>query len=334
MTMKKLSTFLFVIYVFSFKANGQNYKKDFEKLCTTGDTLKQEALLKKWEKAKPEDAELYIAWFNYYVSKAKTEIVTTIPHPDEAKAATNGKTKGKKPAKIPQAYTSEIGYRQEPLNKGFKYINTGIDKYPTRLDMRFGKIYMLGETFMFTALTKDLIATLNYGNTIHNKWKWAENKPLDKPEQFMLSAIQEYVALIYNSGGKAQVENMKQIAEAVLKYYPKNVESLSDLGISYSVKGDLDNALKSFLKATAIAPKDFIVLNNIANIYEKKNDTTNAVKYYTLTQKYGDPEAKDLATRELKKLAPQKKEKAVMPPKQPAAATKKPATTSKKKATK
>jgi tetratricopeptide (TPR) repeat protein len=328
--MKKVIIFLLVLM--SFRASGQNYKKDFEKLCVTGDTIKQENLLKKWEKAKPNDAELYIAWFNFYVSKAKTEIVTTIPHPDDAKAtATVSKTKakGKKVKPAPAAYTSEIGYRQEPLSKGFKYINAGIDKYPTRLDMRFGKIYMLGETYMFTALTKDLVSTIAYSGTIHNKWKWTDNKPLEKPEQFMLSAVQEYVALIYNSGGKAQVDNMKQIAEAVLKLYPKHVESLSDLGISYSVKGDLDNALKNFLKATAIAPKDFIVLNNIANIYEKKSDTTNAIKYYQLTQKYGDPEAKDMAGKELKKLEPPKK--AVMP-KQPA--KKATTTAAKKKSTK
>lgn len=270
----------------------QNYKQEFEKLCDQGDTLKQKKLLEKWEKARPNDAELYIAYFNFYVSRSKTEIVTKVNHP-----ATDAKSKAKKQT----GYTSEIGYRPEPLAKGFKYINAGIAKYPDRLDMRFGKVYMLGETYKYAALTQELVNALNYSTTIKNQWKWTDNKLLEKPEEFMLSAIQEYVATIYNSG-KSQADNMKEIAETVLKYYPKHVESLSNLGIVYTMKGDLNNALKYFLKASAIEPKDFIVANNIANIYNKKKDTTNAIKYYEQALKYGDTEARELANKELKRL--------------------------------
>jgi tetratricopeptide (TPR) repeat protein len=136
---------------------------------------------------------------------------------------------------------------------------------------------------------------------------------LEKPQQFMLNAVQEYVAQIYNVG-ESQANNIKLISETVLKYYPKHVASLSDLGLAYTLKNDPDNALKYFLKATAIDPKDFIVLNNIANIYSKKGDDDNALKYYELTQKYGDEEAKALASSEIKRLKDKKPTpKAVMP---------------------
>lgn len=292
MTMKHLFTLLLLCSLSTTSILAQNYKQEFEKLCEQGDTAKQKKLLEKWEKGRPNDAELYIAYFNFYVSRSKTEIVTKVTHPD-------ADTKPK--AKKQTGYTSEIGYRAEPLGKGFKYINAGIAKYPDRLDMRFGKVYMLGETYKYAALTQELVNVLNYSTTIQNKWKWTDNKLLDKPEDFMLSAIQEYVATIYNSG-KSQADNMKEIAETVLKYYPKHVESLSDLGIVYTMKGDLNMALRYFLKASAIEPKDFIVLNNIANIYNKKKDTTNAVKYYEQALKFGDTEAKELANKELKRL--------------------------------
>ena len=293
MTMKHLFTALFCCLFFTPRIHAQNYKQEFEKLCEKGDTIKQRSLLAKWEKARPNDAELYIAYFNYYVSRSKTEIVTKVSHP--AAATTKVKSKQK------SGYTSEIGYRPEPLALGFKYINAGMAKYPDRLDIRFGKIYMLGETQKYAQLTQEIVNVINYSTTIQNKWKWTDNKLLEKPEQFMLSAIQEYVAQIFNAG-KSQADNMKEIAETVLKFYTKHVESLSDLGIVYTMQGDQNNALKYFLKANAIEPKDFIVLNNIANIYNKKKDTTNAIRYYEQALKYGDTEAKELANKELKRL--------------------------------
>ncbi|ACU64568.1 TPR repeat-containing protein [Chitinophaga pinensis DSM 2588] len=307
MNMKRFSTFLLLSTAFSVPTIAQNYKQDFEKLSTSGDTTKQRVLLAKWEKAKPNDAELYIAYFNYYVSKSKTEVVTinhTANGSNALKAGKNGD---------PAGYTSEVGYKKEPLNKGFKYINTGISKFPNRLDMRFGKIYMLGENYNYTNLTKELVSAINYGSTIDNKWKWSDNKALEKPEQFMLNAVQEYVAQIYNVG-KSQADNIKLISETVLKYYPKHVESLSDLGLAYTLKEDTENALKTFLKANAIAPKDYIVLNNIANIYAKKGDDEHAVMYYEQTLKYGDQEAKDLASAEIKRINSKKPvPKATMP---------------------
>lgn len=326
--MKRISTSLLLSALFSLQAIGQNYKQDFDKLSTSGDTAKQRVLLAKWEKAKPNDAELYIAYFNYYVSKSKTEVVTinhTANGSNPLKAGKNGD---------PAGYTSEVGYKKEPLGKGFKYINTGISKFPNRLDMRFGKIYMLGENYNYTYLTKELVSAINYGQTIDNKWKWTDNKPLEKPEQFMLNAVQEYVAQIYNVG-KSQADNIKLISETVLKYYPKHVESLSDLGLAYTLKEDLDNALKTLLKANSIAPKDYIVLNNIANIYAKKGDDETAVKYYEQALKYGDQEAKDLASTEIKRINAKKPvPKATMPKPATAKATSEKSTDSKPTAAK
>ena len=95
---------------------------------------------------------------------------------------------------------------------------------------------------------------------------------------------------------------MKRIAETVLKYYPDHIESLSNLSIVLMLQKQYDKALELLLKAKKLNPKDYIVLNNIAQAYKLKGDTKNAIKYYELTIKYGDKQAKQYAKEQIKEL--------------------------------
>jgi Tfp pilus assembly protein PilF len=95
---------------------------------------------------------------------------------------------------------------------------------------------------------------------------------------------------------------MKRIAEAVLKYYPEHIESLSNISIVFMLQKQYDKALDTLLKAEKLNPKDCIVLNNIAQTYKLKGDTINAIKYYKLTIQYGDDKAKNYANGQIEEL--------------------------------
>jgi tetratricopeptide (TPR) repeat protein len=276
----------------------QDFKKEFSRAFTQKDTAAQMQLLQNWQKEKPDDAELFVAYFNYYFSKSKREIIRLSSTPDtsaslELKDSTGLNTVG---------YLSDgIDYDSDLLEKGFQYIDNGINKFPTRLDMRFGKIYALGQIENYEAFTSEIIKTIDANNQLNDRWTWTDNKKVNDPKQFFLNAIQDYSVQLYNAGDE-QLSRMQQIAERVLKYYPNHVESLSNLAIVYGLQGNYDNALKHLLKAEKIAPTDFIVLNNIANMYQQKGDKRNAIKYYELTAKHGDEEAKSAAAKKLKEL--------------------------------
>ena len=188
------------------------------------------------------------------------------------------------------------------LKKGFDYADKGIAKNPTRLDIRFGKAYMFGELEDWKDFTTEIIKTVDYSATIKNKWTWIDNKPVDDPKAFMLSSIQNYQLQLYNTNKDDLLDNMKQIAEAVLKYYPDHVESLSNLSIVYMIKKEYDKALEPLLKAEKLAPTDYIVLSNIAQAYKLKGDNKNAIKYYELTVKHGDEQAKEYAKNQIEEL--------------------------------
>lgn len=298
----KNSIFLTCLFIGIFlSAVGQSFKERFNDLVSKKDTAAQFKLLIEWEVADNNDPEMYVAYFNFYVSKSKKDIIKLGNDPkdkDVLKIMDNDTTK-----KEPVAYMyGDAYYDPSLLNKGFEYADKGIQKNPSRLDIRFGKVYMFGKLENYKDFTTEIIKAIDYSAIIQNKWTWTDNKSVDNPKQFMLKSIQSYQLQLYNTNNDDLLDNMKQIAEAVLKYYPDHVESLSNLSIVYLIKKEYDQALVELLKAESLAPTDYIILSNIAQAYKLKGDNKNAIKYYEETIKYGDEEAKDYAKNQIEEL--------------------------------
>jgi tetratricopeptide (TPR) repeat protein len=298
---KQIATLIFGLTLIFNQASGQTFKQQFNEFASKKDTIGQEQLLEKWEKTDRSDPELFVAYFNYFVNKSKNEIITLGQDP-----------KGKHVLQIMDQDTTKkepVGfiygnthYDPDLLSKGFDWINKGIEEHPNRLDMRFGKIYMFGQIANYENFTNEIIKTIDYSATNKNKWTWADSKPLDNPKEFMLSSIQDYQVQLYNTENDTLLDNMKRIAESVLKYYPSHIESLSNLSVVYMLQKQFDKALEPLLKAEKLNPKDHIVLSNIAQAYKLKGDTKNAIKYYELTIKHGDEQAKKYAEGQIDQL--------------------------------
>jgi tetratricopeptide (TPR) repeat protein len=161
---------------------------------------------------------------------------------------------------------------------------------------------MFGQIEDYENFTKEIIKTIDYSAINKNKWTWTDSKPLDDPQKFMLSLIQGYQHQLYNTENEVVLDYMKRIAEAVLKYYPDHIESLSNLSIVFLVSKEYDKALEQLLKAEKLNPRDYIVLNNIAQAYKLKGETKKAIRYYELTIKYGNQRAKDSAKSQIEEL--------------------------------
>ncbi len=276
----------------------QNYFEKFKSFSKENDTIQQSKLLKEWESKNENDPELYTSYFNYYFSKSKTEIISI-----------DKKSNGKESLQLTDSIGNVAGFIQSNtslnekyLNKGIEYIEKGITKFPKRLDMRFGKIYVLGDTENYSEFTKEIIKTIEYSSVIKNDWNWTNDKKKEDSENFMLSSIQSYVNQLYETGNDDLLENMKNIAETVLKYYPNHIESLSNVSIVHLLRKEYDKGLEYLLKAEKLNPKDYIVLGNIAQAYKLKDDKKNAIKYYELVKKYGDENANEYSKAEIEKL--------------------------------
>jgi len=277
---------------------GQDFQKEFRKYLDAKDALKQAEILAEWEKSNPKDPELFTSYFNYFFQKARQEFVSlTIEAPKgESFILTDslGNTAG--------YMGSKISYDKDAIQQGINKIDEGIALYPNRLDMRFGKIYVLGQLEDWRRFTDEIVKTIQYSKINNNQWTWTNNEKRSDGKEFFLSSLQDYQLDLYHTEDDALLPNMRTIANEILKIYPEHVESLSNLAITYLLTGQYDDGIKALLKAEEINPKDYIVLNNIANGYKLQGNKQNAIKYYEKVIKYGDKNAVRLAEQQIKEL--------------------------------
>lgn len=276
----------------------QDYQSEFQKYCQTNDTINQLKVLTEWNSANPKDAELYTSYFNYHFMKSRQEVI----------ALTNDEPNGeglvlKDSLNQTAGYLeSQIHYNENELTKGLNKINEGIKLYPNRLDMRFGKIYALGQISDWDNFTSEIITTIQYSSTNNNNWTWTNNEKQENGKDFFLSSLQDYQVQLYNTGNDELLKNMREIANEVLKYYPYHIESLSNLSVTYLLTGEYDKGIAPLLQAEKLNPKDYIVLSNIAQGYKLKGDKKKAIEYYEKTIEFGDEPAKVFAKKQIEEL--------------------------------
>jgi tetratricopeptide (TPR) repeat protein len=248
--------------------------------------------LKDWEVNAPQDPEYYISAFNFYYSNCKQEEVY------KKNTSTLSNHFNHHTTNQIRIICTNIEFFQLAINT----IENGIERFPNRLDFRFGKCFALKEFELYKPLTEELIKTIHYSATNKNNWFWFENKTVDSPENFLLEAIQSYMIKLYSSEDIGLLTNMKLIGESALKYYPNNVPIMSSTAVAYMLTQDYDKSISYLKKAEVLNPKDLIVINNLAHGYKLKGDKPAALKYYMLSEFLSDDKSKTYAQEEIKKL--------------------------------
>src|SRR5690606_1934674 len=115
---------------------------------------------------------------NYYFSKSRISDIAIEPTQKGEESVALRDTATGEPIAFMNASPS---YDMADLQKGLDQIDKGIQLHPTRLDMRFGKVYVLGETGNYDAMTNEIVAAIEYGKTINRAWLWQDGKKLDDP---------------------------------------------------------------------------------------------------------------------------------------------------------
>lgn len=261
---------LIISVLFCSSVSGQSFKETFRQALDARDMAKAEEILKAWDFADSNDSELYVSYFNFYTVKSL-----------EKKAET---------------------YDREYAKKALEYISEGVDRFPTRFDMRIAKIYMLGELEDYSSYTSEIIRMIEYSDKIQNNWKGEDFSLVDKPEDMFFGAVLDFQELLYSKQDASLYKDMIRISEEMLKYYPKHVQSRLNLSTVYIIQKEYDKSLETLLKAKEIEPGNPVLLYNIAYVYNLKGDKENAKKHYELTIAYTTEEGEKLKEAAQKQL--------------------------------
>ncbi len=295
--MKKIISFLLILCVTNLYA--QDFKTEFLKHFKSGDTESQFRLLEEWESKKPNDPELFVSYFNYYFVKSGEEIITL-----GAEKPIDGDYLSLSDSLENQVgyIGSEIRYNPNDFKKSIEWIDRGIKAYPDRLDMRFGKIYVLKETENWKEFSEEIIKSIQHSAKIQNKWLWTDDENNEMTDHDFLLFIQNYQIDLFNTENDDLLIFVRNIAEEALKYYPESVENLTNMAISYLFVDEFDNALPYLLKAEKIDPKDIIVLGNIGHTYFLMNEKQKSIEYYQKIIQHGNEEDVEFAKQKIQEL--------------------------------
>lgn len=153
--------------------------------------------------------------------------------------------------------------------QAFDYINQGIVIYPGRLDLRFGKIYMCQMLENYDCMREEIVKVLDDAALEGHEWKWLKND--SKDNAFMLGVIQNYQKVFWEA---ERDDDMKAVAEVILRDYPDHVESLNVMAVSYMLKEDWKNAEPYLVNAQKLAPDDEIVKKNMQEFNQRRSNST------------------------------------------------------------
>ncbi len=302
--MKKVylvSLLLFVSIVFCVSAD--NFST-YQRLLKNRDYKALKKHLAKWEKDEPKSAEVYVAYFNMYLSmgmESRNVISKEPPKNGDVLELHDEKT-----GKCVGYMGSEIFYKHDEVQKAIAALDKGLKYNPKRLDMYFGKAHVLGEIGKYKEQTKVIMKVLDLSVKYKNNWLWSFDKPFgggaEEGEYAVLSGMQDYLANWARNLTKENMVATETVCKKLIKTYPKFVPAYNSLATMYLFKNKNNEALKLLHKARSLDKKDMIVCWNIALVYKKMGNKKKAKEFFKIIIKEGSPDMAEGAKKQMEDL--------------------------------
>lgn len=278
-----LLTFLSAVMLLPLSAQTKTEREDYldryqllvSKLGAAGVGI--ETLLQRWEKDYPEDTDMLLGQFSYYLTKSQSssiEVIDAQKYLGNAPALTLKDTLGND-----VNYFQVVSYDDELFGKATRAIEKAIELNPDRLDLRLFKISSLigYEKDSPDMALAGLKALIDYNGHSHPVWEYPD---VETSDELFPSVMQEYCYAFFKIGTPHCFEAFRELSEKMLVYYPGNPAYMTNLGSYYLVyKHDSKAALKMYNKVLKKNPDDYTAVKNCVLLARSEKNVKLEKKY-------------------------------------------------------
>ncbi|MFQ3620324.1 MAG: hypothetical protein SNJ78_05180 [Spirochaetales bacterium] len=262
----------------------QDYKNKYLELLQSQQMEELKKHLIAWEKAEPQNPEVYIAYFNYHVNAGMRTVQKM------------GKSQDGR-----YLMYSEREYDPDHAKAALTYIDKGLVLAPNRLDIHFGKARFLAELKEYKVQKDAILAILEHSLKNGNRWVWSNGIPVTSGEKSMFAGLEEYIGVWFDNF-EATAPYIKEVTERQTVLYPNNPWGWNLLAGYYRYTENWEQALSCLLTAEKLDPGDGIVVANIGQCYKTLNQMQKAKEYFKKLETFADPRLKQFAKEQLAKL--------------------------------
>lgn len=239
--------------------------------------------IQRWEKWEPDNPEMHIAYFNYYLFWKGKEF--------ESRTGTHRPN---------EKYVLSPEERQI----AFSHLRKALELRPRRLDIHFGLCSALIKAKSYSEAGDAILALLD-ASAEEKEWFWEEQSlkdrtPIEITDE-ILNAVGKYLRSFYDDleSNKAL---LKKITEREIELYSNHLLPYHHLSGVYGTLDDYETALKWLFKAYDIDPTDIPTVNNIGLLYEWMKDFSKAQQWYESLSQSKSWEVRRLGEKSLKRL--------------------------------
>ncbi|MDR1893982.1 MAG: hypothetical protein LBQ61_04715 [Spirochaetales bacterium] len=275
---KRAGIFVLILQLFlTGLSSEENYKGTYLELLRSGNYEELAAWLRQWEEAEPENPEMFIGYFNYFV-RSGAEVVQSV-------VVENGR----------RILRPRTQYNPENVNVGITYLDRGLQYTPHRLDIYWGKIELLMETGNYAKAGETLSNLIEISRSYNDQWLLGDNRPVSNGESYFLNYIIRYYSKCMDAYTEAPMEMLRGCSEKHIEVYPQDAYGYFYLASYYHFADQKEQSLHYFLLSEKINPSDCLTLLNIARLYLDLNNPEGVRAYAQRVLSIGNNEEKRYA---------------------------------------